>query len=128
MSNQRAGISSTRAAGDPSTNLLETASDYLVGGGILTMALFPLAIPMVALLIVAALPLLVAGVAVAAVGAVLAAPVLLVRGVWRRIAVSSGGEESSPGSEHRSPPDERRRPRSGRRALPGNRPVMGARG
>jgi hypothetical protein len=49
------------------------------------MALFPLEIPMVALLIVAALPLVVIGVAVAFVGAVLAAPVLLARAAWRRL-------------------------------------------
>ncbi len=92
----------------PTTNLLETASDFLVGGGIVTMALFPLAIPMVALLIVAALPLLVVGAAVAIVGVVLAAPVLLARGAWRRLA----------------PIASRRRERP---AIRGNRPAMGAR-
>ena len=68
-----------------STELFDTASDYLVGGGILTMALFPLAIPVVALLIVAVLPLIVLGAAVAAIAAVIAAPVALVRGISRRI-------------------------------------------
>ncbi len=91
----------------PTTELLETASGFLVGAGILTMALFPLAIPMVALLIVAALPLVVVAAAVAIVAAVLAAPVLLVRGAWRRLTPIAG----------------RRRERQ---AIPGSRPVMGA--
>jgi hypothetical protein len=92
----------------PTTDLLETASEFLVGGGILTMALFPLAIPMVALLIVAALPLVVIAAAVAIVAAVIAAPVFLVRWAWQRIAQVAG---------HR-----RERP-----AIRGSRPVMGAR-
>jgi hypothetical protein len=129
MSNQTAGNFSTEMAGDRSTGLagdrsttpLEAASDYLVGGGILTMALFPLAIPMVALLIVAALPLLVAGVVVGAVGAVLAAPVLLARGVWRRLDLSHR-------RERRRPPIERGEFAGEPRDFPGNRPVMGARG
>ena len=89
------------------SNNLETASAFLVGGGILTMALFPLAIPMVALLFVAALPLLLVGVALAAIGAALATPVLLARGAWRRLGPISG----------------RRRER---RVIRGSRPVMGA--
>jgi hypothetical protein len=102
-------IMSNKAAEQPSTNLLDTASDFLVGGGILTMALFPLAIPMVALLIVAALPLLVVGAGVAVLGAALAAPVFLARAAWRRLA----------------PIASRRRER---RVIRGNQPVMGARG
>jgi hypothetical protein len=57
-----------------SGEVIEAASTGLVGVGILVMALFPLAIPLVALLAVAAIPLL----AVALAGAVLLAPVLLV--------------------------------------------------
>ena len=98
-----------KATEQPTTNLFDTASDFLVGGGILTMALAPLAIPMVALLIVAALPLLVVAVAIVIIGAALAAPVFLVRGAWRRLATMAS----------------RRRER---RVIPGNRTVMGARG
>ena len=58
-----------------SGEVIEATSVGLVGTGILVMALFPLAIPLVALLVVAAIPML----AVAVVGAVLAAPFLLVR-------------------------------------------------
>jgi hypothetical protein len=102
-------IMSANTTEQPTTGLLDTASDFLVGGGILTMALFPLAIPMVALLIVALLPLLVIGAAVAVIGAALAAPVFLARGVWRRIAPVAG----------------RRRER---RVIRGSRTVMGAHG
>jgi len=52
---------SEKAAEHSSTEVIDTVSEFLVGGGILTMALFPLAIPIVVLLIVAALPLLAAG-------------------------------------------------------------------
>jgi hypothetical protein len=69
-----------------STSPLETASTFLVGGGILTMALFPLALPMIALLAVAAIPLLLIAVAAGIAAAALAAPVLLLRGLWRRFA------------------------------------------
>ena len=54
-------VMSEKAAEHSSTEVIDTVSEFLVGGGILTMALFPLAIPIVALLIVAALPLLAAG-------------------------------------------------------------------
>jgi membrane protein implicated in regulation of membrane protease activity len=87
---------------------IDTFSEFLVGGGILTMALFPLAIPMVALLIVAALPLVALGAALALVGAVLAAPVVLVRALSRRLGTI-------------------RRDRREPRPIPGNRPLMGAR-
>jgi len=93
----------------PSTNLLDTVSDFMVGGGIVTMALFPLAIPIIALLIVALLPLLVVGAGVTFVGAVLAAPVLLIRRLSRNLAA---------------------RPQRRREAQPvsGHRPMMGAHG
>ncbi len=97
-----------KTADQPTTNLLDTSSDFLVGGGILTMALFPLAIPMVALLIVAALPLLVVGAAVAVVGAAVAAPVLLIRFLSRRFASVAARRGDRP-------------------VIRGNRPVMGAR-
>ena len=38
--------------------VVDEASNWLVGGGIVTMALFPLALPGIALLLVAAIPLL----------------------------------------------------------------------
>src|SRR5436189_5791187 len=62
-----------------SIDVVEGTSAALVGGGILTFALFPLALPLIALTVVAALPFLVAGIAVGRVAAILAAPILLVR-------------------------------------------------
>jgi membrane protein implicated in regulation of membrane protease activity len=92
------------------TSKIDTVSEFLVGGGILTMALFPLAIPMVALLIVAALPLLALAALVAVAGAVVALPVLIVRRLSRTLAGMG---------------TDRRRER---RPFRGTRPAMGARG
>jgi hypothetical protein len=74
-----------------SIDLIEGTGAALVGGGVVTMALFPLAIPMVALLAVAALPLLLLAVAGALLAAVLAAPVLLLRALWRSSLPSPRG-------------------------------------
>jgi hypothetical protein len=76
---------------------LETASAFLVGGGILTMALFPLALPIIGLLAVAAVPLLLLAMAAGFVAAAVAAPVLLVRALWRRlVAMQSRGRVKEP--------------------------------
>lgn len=91
------------------SNNIDTASAFLAGGGILTMALFPLAIPMVALLIVVALPLLVLAAVVAIIGAALAAPVVLIRDLSRKLATK--------------PIDRRAGP-----LFRGKRPMVGARG
>jgi hypothetical protein len=102
---------SDRATEHTPTDLLQTVSEFLVGGGVLTMALFPLAIPVIALLIVAALPLLVLAAAVALIGAVLAAPIVLIRGVVRKLGtvrINRRERESA--------------------VLRGSRPAMGARG
>jgi hypothetical protein len=76
---------SQKTQGQPQTTHLDTASDFLVGGGIVTMALFPLAIPMVALVIAAALPVLALGVAAALVAAAIASPILILRALSRRL-------------------------------------------
>jgi uncharacterized membrane protein YhaH (DUF805 family) len=52
---------------------------WTVGAGIITVALFPLAIPIVALTAVALLPLLVPLVVIGVLAGIVAAPVLLVR-------------------------------------------------
>jgi hypothetical protein len=108
MTQERSKVMSSKATQHSSTEVLDTMSEFLVGAGILTMALFPLAIPIVALLIVAALPLLAVGAALAIVGAILAAPVVLVRALSRRLGTI-------------------RRDRREPRPIPGNRPLMGAR-
>jgi hypothetical protein len=60
--------------------VLEQVSMWTVGLGILTMALAPLSIPILALTAVALLPLLVPVIALALVAAIVAGPVLLVKG------------------------------------------------
>ena len=100
---------SNKSAEYPSTNLFDTVSDYLVGGGIVTMALFPLAVPVVALLIVALLPLLALGAVIAVIGAAIAGPVLLIRGLSRRLT-------------------KLRSDRRERHPIRGSQPIMGARG
>jgi hypothetical protein len=108
MKKERSTVMSNKATEHSSTEVLDTASQFLVGGGILTMALFPLAIPIIALLIVAALPLLAAGAAVAIIGAILAAPFFLIRSLLRRLGTI-------------------RRDRRDTRLIRGTRPAMGAR-
>jgi hypothetical protein len=62
-------------------------SAWAVGGGIVAAALFPLAIPILALTAVAALPLVPIAVASGLAAALLALPVLAARGLVRRIRV-----------------------------------------
>jgi hypothetical protein len=59
--------------------LAEEASAWAAGAGIVTMALFPLALPVILLTAIAAIPLLLVAVAVGLVVAVVAAPILLLR-------------------------------------------------
>ena len=54
-------------------------SAWLVGGGVLTMALFPLALPLILLTALAALPFLVIPLVGGLVAAVVAAPILVLR-------------------------------------------------
>ncbi len=60
-------------------DLVEEASVWAIGGGILTFALFPFALPILLLTAAFVLPFLLAGLALALVVAVAAAPILLVR-------------------------------------------------
>ena len=69
--NKKGEIMSEQSPQQPTTSLLEVVASFLFGGAVLTMALFPLAVPMVALLIVVALPLLALGAGVAAIVAAL---------------------------------------------------------
>jgi hypothetical protein len=69
------GIRSTPPTGDMAQGAIAAS----VGGGILTMALFPLAIPLLVLTVVATLPLLVPLLAAGLVVAVVAVPIRLMR-------------------------------------------------
>jgi hypothetical protein len=95
----------SESTASPSIDVVEGASAVLVGGGILTFALFPLALPLIALTVVATLPLVLIAVAVGLLAAILAAPILLLRGLRNAVR------------------DERRR----RRARPVPTPAAGTR-
>jgi hypothetical protein len=75
---------STRPTAHASMAVVEGVSATLVGGGIVTMALFPLALPALALTALAALPFLVLPLAAGLLVAVAALPILLVRSLTRR--------------------------------------------
>ena len=73
------------------------------GGAILTFALFPFAVPMIALTIIALVPLLVVGLAAGLVVAVFAVPVVMVRRLRRSRPVAPAAERERPqASIHRS--------------------------
>jgi O-antigen ligase len=77
-----------------------TLSDWAVGGGIVTMALFPLSIPILALTAVALLPLLAPVVVVAAVVGLVALPVMVLRAISRRVRA----RRRASGAGHRATP------------------------
>jgi hypothetical protein len=66
--------------------LVDEASNWIVGGGIVTMALFPLALPGIALAAVAAIPLLALALPLALVAGVGLAVFRVGRAVARRVA------------------------------------------
>ena len=72
---------STRSTTHSYPELVNEASTWLVGGGILTVALFPLAVPLIALTAVAAIPLLLVPLAVGLVAAVVAIVILVFFGL-----------------------------------------------
>jgi hypothetical protein len=76
-------IARTETKPTPGDMLTEIAS-FLAALGMLTMVLFPLALPAIALAAVVVVPLLVLALLVAAVAAVMAPPIALVRGLRRR--------------------------------------------
>ena len=81
----------------PDDDFAEGIITPLVGGGIITLALFPVAVPIIALTVVAVIPLLV----VPLLLGILALPIVLVRSVVRRVRRSrrlrSSGQPRSDG-------------------------------
>jgi hypothetical protein len=67
--------------------LFEGVSATLVGGGIVTLALFPLAVPIIVLTAIALLPLVLPALAAGLILALVALPILLARRLWRRMSV-----------------------------------------
>jgi hypothetical protein len=74
---------------------------WIIGLGIVTMALFPFALPGIALTLAAALPLLLLAIPVALVAAIVALSMLLLRGVGR--AIGTIRAEKPPGRIPQSP-------------------------
>jgi hypothetical protein len=66
--------------------IVDEASNWLVGGGIVTMALAPLALPGIALLLVAAIPLLALALAGGLLAGALIGPIVLVRAIAKRVS------------------------------------------
>jgi hypothetical protein len=66
--------------------IVDEASSWLVGGGIVTMALAPLALPGIALLLAAAIPLLVLALAAGLLAGAVIGPIVLVRAIARRVS------------------------------------------
>ena len=61
------------------SDVVEETSAWALGGGVLTFALFPFALPILLLTVAFVLPFALAGLAVALVLSMVAAPILLVR-------------------------------------------------
>jgi hypothetical protein len=74
----------TTSSRPSASDLAQETTAFAVGAGILVMALFPLAIPILALTAVALFPLLVVPLALGVLAAVFALPVLAGRLLWRR--------------------------------------------
>jgi hypothetical protein len=66
--------------------ITDEISKWTVGGGIVTLALFPLALPILILTAVALLPLLVPVLAIALLGGLIALPVFLIRKLARLVS------------------------------------------
>ena len=81
-------------------DVFEEASAWAVGGGVLSFALFPFALPILLLTVAFVLPFLLAGLAIALVLAMVAAPIRLVR------RLSSAMDRGAPANPH-----PKRRPR-----------------
>jgi hypothetical protein len=60
-------------------DVVEEASAWALGGGVLTFALFPFALPILLLTVAFVLPFALAGLAIALVLSMVSAPILLVR-------------------------------------------------
>jgi len=73
---------STKSTTHSYPGVLEELSTWLVGGGILTLALFPLALPAIALTAIAALPFLLVAAVGGLIAGLVAASIRLARAMW----------------------------------------------
>jgi hypothetical protein len=89
--------------GHSAVEVADTLGAWGVGGGMITMALFPLAIPFLVLTLVALLPLLAPVVVIGVLAGVVALPVMLVRAIARRVRTRRRAREAG----HRATPAHR---------------------
>jgi hypothetical protein len=75
----------TESSAQSGAEIVDEVSKWTVGGGIITVALFPLALPILVLTAVAVLPLLLAVLAAGLLIGVVVLPVLLVRRLGNRV-------------------------------------------
>jgi hypothetical protein len=78
-----------------SLEMVDEASTWLVGGGIVTLAIFPLALPAIVLLAIAALPLLLVGLVGALVAGLIVVPLRLVRRALGALRTGNGPVKDS---------------------------------
>jgi len=76
-------------------DVVEEASAWAIGGGIITFVLFPFILPILLLTAAFVIPFLLAGLAIALVVGLAAAPILLLRHLRRRSAVSRRSTSAS---------------------------------
>jgi hypothetical protein len=81
----------TKPAAHSPTDVADELSGWLVGGGIVTMALFPFAIPILLLTAVFTAPLVILGIAAALPVGIVAGVVLAIRTIGRRLRGRPGG-------------------------------------
>lgn len=75
----------TGPATPPASEIAGELAGWMAGGGILTMMLFPLALPLIALLAITALPLVLLALVGGLAAALVTVPFLLVRRVIRAL-------------------------------------------
>lgn len=75
----------TRPNTPPAADMATEMAGWMAGGGIVTMMLFPLSLPLILLLVISALPLVILPLAVGLAAALVAVPFLLVRRVIRAL-------------------------------------------
>jgi hypothetical protein len=80
--------------------VVDESSNWLVGGGIVTMALFPLALPALILILVAAIPILLVSLVAAVATGLIWLPVHLVRRALEAWRGRRGSESTTVPSPH----------------------------
>ena len=89
--------------GPTAVDALDDAAAVVAGLGMITLVLFPLALPAIILAAVAVVPLVLLALVLAVVSAVIAAPILAMRGLRRRGRSRRAGVADRDGSAARSP-------------------------